>query len=182
MVSHPPRTRGDVRIANPFILTAKLPDDIHSWADKLRKAHFPPERNFLHAHVTLFHAFAPSLLEELKSYLPQVAKEFAAPRGEITGLMNLGGGTAIRLNAPDLLEIRRVISDRFHGTLTQQDLHEPRPHITIQNKVKKEAAQALQAELGPQIEQRAFTFPALELHLYQGGPWDFVKAFPFRGN
>lgn len=168
-------------MANPFILTAKLPEHIHLWADELRKKHFPPERNHLHAHVTMFHAFAPSLLEELKGFVPQVVREFAAPEAEITGLMDLGKGTAIRLHSPGLLAIRGLIAEHFHGSLTDQDLHEPRPHITIQNKVTKEEARALQAELAPQIENQRFAFPALELHLYQGGPWEFVKGFPFRG-
>lgn len=168
--------------SNPFILTAKLPPDIHAWADSLRRRHFPPERNHLHAHVTMFHAFAPSLLEELKDFIPQVAREFAPPEAEITGLMDLGKGTAIRLLSPQLLGIRAMIADHFHGMLTDQDLHEPRPHITIQNKVTKEEARALQAELAPQIERRRFAFTALELHLYRGGPWEFVKGAPFRGS
>ena len=167
--------------SQPFILTAKLPPDIHAWADNLRRAHFPPERNHLHAHVTLFHAFAPSLLDELCDFIPQIAREHAPPRGEITGLMNLGKGTAIRLHAPDLLAIRREIAEHFHGMLTDQDLHDPRPHITIQNKVTKEEAQALQAALEPQIEPRTFAFPGLELHRYLGGPWELVKAVSFRG-
>lgn len=165
----------------PFILTAKLPEHIYLWADELRKEHFPPERNQLHAHVTMFHAFAPSLLEELKGFVPQIVREFAAPHAEITGLMDLGKGTAIRLRSPGLLNIRAIIAEHFHGTLTDQDLHEPRPHITIQNKVTKEEARALQASLAPQIEERSFAFPGLELHRYLGGPWEFVKGFPFRG-
>ena len=168
-------------MANPFILTAKLPPEIQSWAEALRREHFPPERNHLHAHVTMFHSFAPSLLEELKDFVPQVVRQYAPPQAEITGLMDLGKGTAIRLESPQLLAIRGFIAEHFHGALTDQDLHEPRPHITIQNKVTKEEARSLQAELGPQIERRRFAFPALELHLYQGGPWEFLKRFAFRG-
>jgi hypothetical protein len=165
----------------PFILTAALPPDIQAWADRLRKAHFPPERNHLHAHVTLFHAFAPSLLDELKAVLQQITGEFAAPAGEITGLMDLGKGTAIALSSPQLLQLRAMIADHFHGSLTTQDLHQPRLHITIQNKVTKPEARALQSRLGPQIIPRAMAFPALELHLYQGGPWALVKRSAFRG-
>ena len=43
----------------PFIVTAELPGEIFSWVDGLRRAHFPPERNHLSAHVTLFHALPP---------------------------------------------------------------------------------------------------------------------------
>lgn len=166
--------------SSPFILTAALPDDIFAWADALRRAHFPPERNHLHAHVTLFHAFAPTLFDELRDYLPKVAREFTPPKGRVAGLMNLGKGTAIALESRELLEIRALIADHFRGSLTAQDLHKPRLHITIQNKVGKEDAAALQAELQGRIEARDFVFPALELHIYRGGPWEFVKRCAFR--
>jgi hypothetical protein len=172
-------------VSQPFILTATIPEPVRGWVEGLRREHFPPERNFLHAHVTLFHAFAPSLREELGRFLPQVAREFAPPGGRITGLIDFGKGTAIKLEAPQLRAIRRMISDRFHGSLTDQDLHEPRLHITVQNKASKKAARALQAELEPQLEpwiaRGWFAFPALELHLYQGGPWTHLRDFAFRG-
>lgn len=165
----------------PFIVTAALPVDLLAWADGLRRAHFPPQRNHLHAHVTLFHAFAPSLFDELRQFLPRIAREFAPPQGEVTGLMDLGKGTAIALHSPQLLAIRAQIADYFHGSLTAQDLHEPRLHITIQNKVSKEVARELQRSLQGKIEARPFVFPALELHIYRGGPWEFVKRCGFRG-
>ena len=168
-------------MANPFIVTAKLPPDIQSWAEGLRRAHYPAERNHLHAHVTMFHSFAPSLLEELKDFLPRIAGEFAAPEADVSGLLDLGSGTAIALTSPQLLGLREFIAEHFHGSLTAQDLYEPRPHITIQNKASKREARALQAELAPKIAERRFTFPALELHLYQGGPWEAVKTCAFRG-
>ena len=168
-------------MSRPFIVTAALPSDIQSWADKLRREHYPQTRNHLHAHVTMFHSFAPSLLEELKDFLPQVTCEFAPPKAQITGIMDLGKGTAIALQSEPLLMLRALIAEHFHGSLTAQDLYEPRPHITIQNKVTKSEARALQAELAPTIEHRPFAFPALELHLYRGGPWERIKTSAFRG-
>ena len=165
----------------PFIVTAGLPVDLFSWADGLRREHFPPERNHLHAHVTLFHAFAPSLLDELKTLLPKIAREFAPVDARVDGLLDLGKGTAIRLQSEGMLSLRALIAEHFHGALTDQDLYEPRLHITIQNKVSKEEARALQAALAPKIEPRAFEFPALELHRYLGGPWEEVGKFAFRG-
>ncbi len=133
----------------------------------------------------MFHAFAPSLLEELRDYLPRIAAEFAAPEGAVKGVMDLGKGTAIALEAPQLLALREGIAEHFHGSLTAQDLYEPRPHITIQNKVTKEEARALQASLAPVLAGWAargrFTFPALELWHYRGGPWEQVKTCAFRG-
>ncbi len=167
-------------MARPFIVTAALPPEIASWAEGLRREHYPAHRNHLHAHVTMFHSFAPSLLEELKSYLPRIASQYSPLEGRVTGVMDLGKGTAIALESPQLLSLRAEIADHFHGSLTDQDLYEPRPHITIQNKVTKEEARALQAALALEIEPRSFAFPALELHLYEGGPWTFIKRAAFR--
>jgi len=175
----------DTLMPRPFILTAVLPQDLQSFAEGLRRAHFPPERNHLHAHVTLFHAFAPSLLGELLDFVPRIAAEFAAPEGVVRGVMDLGKGTAIALGSPQLLALRSLIADHFHGSLTAQDLHEPRPHITVQNKVTKEEARRLQATLppvlAPWIAKGRFAFPALALHRYSGGPWEHLKISAFRG-
>lgn len=161
-----------------------MPPDLAGFAEGLRRAHYPPEKNHLHAHVTLFHAFAPSLLAELRDYLPRIAAEFATPEGAVKGVMDLGKGTAIALESPQLLALREVIAEHFHGSLTSQDLHEPRPHITIQNKVTKQEARDLQARLAPQLAgwtaRGRFTFPALELWHYRGGPWERVKTSAFR--
>jgi len=175
-----PKTGAGAIGSSPFIVTAALPPEIRSWAEALRRAHYPAERNKLHAHVTLFHALAPSVSEELRSFLSRVASEYPQPEGRISGLMNLGKGTAISLQSRTLLEIREFIAEHFRGALTAQDHYKPRFHITIQNKVSKEEARALQAELRPQIKPQDFYFPALELHIYRGGPWEAVKRCAFR--
>ncbi len=36
-------------MAAPLLVTADLPPDVFAWADGLRRAHFPPERNRLKA-------------------------------------------------------------------------------------------------------------------------------------
>ncbi len=168
-------------MSKPFIVTAELPPDVFAWANALRQAHFPAERNWLQAHVTLFHAFAPSLREELRGVLADLTAEFAPPAARIDGLMNLGRGTAIALSSPSLMAIRDRIAERFHGALTAQDSHRPRLHITIQNKVTPQAARALQAELSPTIQPRFFAFRGLGLHLYCNPHWEAQGVWPFRG-
>ena len=165
----------------PLILTAELPPDLHRRFTELRTAHFPRERNYLEAHVTLFHALPSQCEAELRSYLARLAGEVAPIRGEIEGLMSLGGGTAIRLVSADLLALRDEIAGHFRGLLTRQDEHRPRLHVTIQNKVTAKEAKVLQAQLAGTIEPRAFAFPGLALHIYRGGPWEFVRRFAFRG-
>lgn len=165
----------------PFIVTAELPPDLAKWATNLRTAHFPPERNYLKAHVTLFHALPYFCADEIRAALAQEAAAEAPVEAELVGLMPLGGGTALRLYSPAMLDLRDRLADRLHGLLTSQDTHRPRLHVTIQNKVTTKEAKLLQAELEPQITSRQFCFSALGLHIYRGGPWEHVRNFSFRG-
>lgn len=165
----------------PFIVTAELPADIFSWANSLRTEHFPPERNWLKAHVTLFHSFAPSLRDELPRYLARIAGEYASPPAQVTGLMDLGGGTALAIRSPAMLAIRERIAEHFWQMLTSQDQGGKKLHITIQNKVPRQAALALQSALGAMLKPRAFAFTGLGLHLYQSPHWEAVGAWSFRG-
>lgn len=165
----------------PFIVTAELPVDLFSWANGLRTQHFPPERNWLKAHVTLFHSFAPSLREELRGMLGQIAAAHPPPRTQLDGLMDLGSGTAIALRSPAMLAIREEIAEHFHGALTAQDAHPPRLHITIQNKVSSDAARRLQRELRLTPPQHEFQFTGLGLHLYTNPHWEEQQTWRFRG-
>jgi hypothetical protein len=164
----------------PLIVTAELPEALQSRADQLRQAHFPPERNQVNAHVTLFHALPPSVENELRDALAAEAKARPVP-ARLVGLMNLGRGTALRLDSPGMLALWERLAERFHGLLTPQDQHAPRLHVTIQNKVAPSVAKALQQQLAANIEPRDFAFAGLALHRYRGGPWEFVRRWPFRG-
>ena len=183
MVRHPPRARG-TRLSGaglaPLIVTAELPQALQSRADQLRRAYYPPERNRLPAHVTLFRALPPSIEDEVREALAREAHAAPVP-ARLDGLMNLGGGTALAISSPEMLTLWERLADRFHGLLTPQDEHPPRLHVTIQNKVSPHQAKALQRALAPEIEPRAFAFAGLALHRYRGGPWELVHRGPFRG-
>lgn len=187
MVRDPPRARrarltaaGPGSPGAPLIVTAELPEALQSRADQLRQAHFPPERNVLKAHVTLFHALPPMVEDELREVLAHEARASPVP-ARLEGLMDLGRGTALRIASPAMLALRERLAERFHGLLTPQDQHAPRLHVTIQNKVEPAAAKALQQALAAQVEPRAFAFRGLALHRYRGGPWETVQRWPFRG-
>ena len=165
----------------PLILTATLPPDLHAWATRLRDQHFPPERNHLEAHVTLFHALPPSCEAELAGVLARLVKENAVVAAQLEGVMSLGRGTALKVSSPAMLALRDEIADHFHGSLSAQDQHRPRLHITVQNKVSPAQAKALQAKLAPAIQPRSFAFRGFSLFRYRGGPWEHVRDWMFRG-
>ena len=164
----------------PLLITAELPVDILEWADSLRRAHYPPERNRLRAHVTLFHALPPGVEDELLQILGYLARS-KPPEARISGLMKLGGGTAIAIESPEMTDMHVEISKRMHGLLTDQDSRPLKLHITIQNKVDAAAARALQQQLGPQLRLTRFRFRGFGLYAWEGGLWRPIRSISFRG-
>ncbi|WP_313442817.1 2'-5' RNA ligase family protein [Novosphingobium sp.] len=164
----------------PLLVTAELPGDVLEWADGLRRAHYPPERNHLRAHVTLFHALPPRVEAELLQILGELARQ-RPPQARIAGLMKLDNGTAIALESPGMVDLHGEIAERMHGLLTDQDSRPLRLHITVQNKVERAAARALQAELGPQLNSVGFRFRGFGLHAWEDGLWRPIRSISFRG-
>jgi hypothetical protein len=167
-------------MAGALIVTAKLGAADFSWLDPLRRAHYPPERNRLPAHLTMFHALPPSAEAEVRSRLSGLANA-KTPRASIEGLMDLGGGVAFRIVSPDLDAIRGELAHDLRGLLGAQDSGGWRPHVTIQNKVAPKTARALIAQLERGFAPRPLGISGMGLHRYLGGPWEELAIYPFRG-
>jgi len=167
-------------VTSPLIVTAELPSDLQALAEGLRRLHYPPERNRVQAHVTLFHALPPSSEAEVRELLAVLARA-EPPRARLEGVVSLGTGTALKIASPDVLALRGELAECLHGLLSAQDDHPPRLHVTIQNKVAAKEAKALQAELAAMIEPRDFRFAGLALHTWRGGPWETLQRWSFRG-
>lgn len=165
----------------PIIITAEMSKTDQAWANALRHAHFPPERNFLDAHITLFHHLPPSHLPEIKSRLAALAAECPPPVAHLSEVMMLGRGVAYRVDSPELLSIRDELAEEFRGLLIPQDQSSPRLHITVQNKVKPADAKMLHAELSAAFKPRLLAISGLTAHYYRGGPWEHIATWSFRG-
>ncbi|MFC7537682.1 2'-5' RNA ligase family protein [Sphingomonas sp. GCM10030256] len=163
-----------------LIVTAELGVQDFAWLDRLRREHFPPERNQLPAHLTLFHALPPSADTEIRHLLATLAAR-PRPAAEVAGLINLGRGVAFRVVSVDLEQIRGEIADHFHGSMTSQDAQGWRPHVTVQNKVEPKVARALLHALQPGFRPRPLAIAGLGLHRYLGGPWERLGNWSFRG-
>lgn len=164
---------------DPIIVSALFADADQAWFDGLRRAHFPPERNHLAAHLTLFHHLPPSIEPELRDRLAACARE-AAPDATASGLLNLGRGVAIRIASDGLEAMRDDLAQAFRGLLTPQDAACWRPHVTIQNKVDPAAARALLTAMAD-FRARRVTIAGLACFHYRGGPWEMIARYPFRG-
>jgi 2'-5' RNA ligase superfamily len=168
-------------VPSPIIVTAQMGKGDQAWADALRKAHFPPERNHLTAHITLFHHLPPTHLPEIKTRLAAMAREHAPPPALLSDVMLLGRGVAYRIDCPELLVMREELADGFAGLLIPQDQARPRLHITIQNKVEPPVAKALFAELSATFAPRQLSITGIAAHYYRGGPWEAIQSWSFSG-
>jgi len=95
--------------------------------------------------------------------------------------MNLGNGTALLVDSPDMVELHGALAERFHGLLGWQDDRELRLHITIQNKVETALAKALQKEMRATLDERRFRFRGLGLYAWEEGLWRSIADYSFRG-
>ena len=166
-------------MAGALILTAELGEGDFSWIEGLRRAHYPPERNRVAAHLTIFHALPPSSETEVRARLGRIVRR-TPPAARIAGLMDLGGGVAFRVVSADLDRIRDELAEELHGYLGAQDSGGWRPHVTIQNKVAPKVARALKESLERSFRPRPLRISGLGLHDYLGGPWERLALYPFR--
>jgi hypothetical protein len=151
----------------PLILTLRLDAASQAFFNAQRKLYFPPERNFLDAHLTLFHQ-----LPNEQATFDYFAKLNLSPFDlNVTGLMNLGAGVAYRLESTELVKLHKQFSLQFSSVLIPQDRQGFRPHISVQNKTTPDVAKKLFTELSKTFT--AFTGKAagLDLWVYEGGPW-----------
>ena len=169
------------RLNKPIIMTAQMGKAEFAWANSIRERHYPPERNKVGAHITLFHHLPPQALDEIRAAIVALARELPKPEANLSGLIHLGNGVAYRLHAPELLALRMELADRFTGLLVAQDQQTPRLHITVQNKVVPKEAHRLFDELSAGFEPRPFAIHGIGLHYYVDGLWQDIGIWPFRG-
>ena len=163
----------------PLIVTLQLDAGTFDLLDRLRQQHFPPERNVLAAHVTLFHALPGSEIDFIRFTLREVCREQPAFTLALPKPRFLGRGVAIEVQSSDVLRVRAELAQRWRDWLTPQDRQPYRPHVTVQNKVSAGQAHQLYEHLKQEWTPQVGQGRGLVLWRYMGGPWEFVEAMPF---
>lgn len=164
----------------PLILTLTLEPALADPLNALRKRHFPPERNFLDAHVTLFHALPGEHEETVRRALEALCAATPPFEVRVPRVRQWGKGVFAELVSPDLLGFRTDLAARWDDLLTPQDRRSFKPHVTVQNKVPENEAQALYGTLGPTWKPLSGKATGTELWHYAGGPWEAAASFRFR--
>jgi 2'-5' RNA ligase len=162
----------------PLIVTARMDDHAQARLDALRQAHFPPERNWLAAHVTLFHALPGVERPQIEQGLVEELGQSGPVSATVSEVRFTGNGVSFDLHSPALATLRRALAARFAPWLTRQDQQGYRPHVTIQNKTAPEVARALHASLSAGFHPFDLAITGLDLWHYDGGPWEIAARFP----
>jgi 2'-5' RNA ligase len=164
----------------PLIVTLKLDAATFAVFDELRQHHFPPERNFLPAHITLFHALPGAQEASIQTTLAMHCAGTPALRVEFPRVRSLGRGVAVTVECPALLGLREQLANAWQAWLGAQDRQPYRPHLTIQNKVTADEARQLHDELAATWQPLTGTGEGLLLWRYLGGPWEAAGEFAFQ--
>ena len=170
---------GTLLPVQPLILTLLLDPVATDRFDALRRAHFPPERNVLSAHVTLFHALPGEREGQIRADLGEAAHRAPFPV-QVWRLRSLGRGVAYDLRSDELTRLRKALAAGWADDLTPQDRAWHAPHVTVQNKTTPARARALLAELAEDFAPYDVQAEGLALWRYLGGPWEALGRWDFR--
>jgi 2'-5' RNA ligase len=160
---------------NPLILTVRLDQKSQDFFDGMRRKYFPPERNLLNAHLTLFHQLPDD--EETFNIINSLS--IIPFEMEVSRLINLGAGVAYKVDAAPLETLRNELRKAFEEQLIPQDKQGFRGHITIQNKTTPDQAKSLLEELSMDFEPFKIEGHGIDLWEYLGGPWKHRSFHPF---
>ncbi|MGI4834604.1 MAG: 2'-5' RNA ligase family protein [Janthinobacterium lividum] len=164
----------------PLILTLTLDDASQAFFDEQRRRYFPPSRNYLGAHLTLFHALPGDQEAAIAAYLSEEAARQTPLELAVASVKFMGRGVMYSLDCPPLGALHRRWQRHWQPlALTAQDQQGLHPHITVQNKVDPAEARTLHAELAAGFEPWAALGTGLALWAYRGGPWEARQQWPF---
>lgn len=165
---------------HPLVLTLTLDEEATKFFNQLRQQHFPAERNYLEAHLTLFHQLPGGEADRLVSELASVSPQYRPLPMAVKEVRLLGRGVAYRLESPLLQQLHRQLQKKWQSYLTAQDQQRLWPHVTVQNKVSPDEAQRLHQQLSKNFTPFEAIGTGLHLWEYRGGPWQSVQQFGFR--
>jgi len=160
-----------------LILTVHIDSAAQALFDSHRRRHFPPQRNIVPAHLTLFHQLPDT--EATFTILATVAMQQAAFSLLITGLLPLGRGVAYAIESPPLHQLRHRLTAAFAPHVIPQDRQPFRPHVVIQNKTTPEHARATLAEIAGAFTPFSAQGLGLDVWRYLEGAWSFERTFAF---
>jgi len=168
-------------VTQPLILTLALDPASQGFFERERQRWFPPSRNLIPAHVTLFHHLPGDELPRVQDDLARRCAAEKATAFTVDGLRSLGRGVAYTVHAPAVAAFRARLAAEWQAGLTAQDRQGWRPHVTVQNKVDPAETRALHARLLRDFAPFDGMATGVTLWRYLDGPWAVEGDFAFTG-
>lgn len=166
---------------HPLILTAKFDEASQAVFDGLRERYFPPERNVIPAHLSLFNQLPGEMTGNILTTLAEACAGQTRIPAQVDGLRFLGKGVAYTVHAPDLGRLRSGLARSWEPWLGPQDRQKLSPHVTVQNKADPLSARTLYNHLASTFAPMEAVVEGVSLWRYLGGPWEPVREFDFLG-
>ncbi|MBB1283363.1 2'-5' RNA ligase family protein [Flavisolibacter sp. BT320] len=164
---------------DPLIITLALDTASTGFFNALRKQYFPPAINYIDAHLTLFHYLPPNestIPDDLRNW-SNLYPPFSL---QVTEVKSIGKGVVYKIESVELLQLHKAMQAKWKQWLTPQDSQKLWPHITVQNKVSPEKAKETLQILQASFQPSAPTALGFQVWAYKGGPWEFLKIYPFQ--
>ncbi|MDQ2753084.1 MAG: 2'-5' RNA ligase family protein, partial [Bacteroidota bacterium] len=163
----------------PLVLTVTLDETSQIFFNQKRVFYFPPERNFIHAHLTLFHHLPGEI--NICNTIQSICHQQKQIELMVKQPVSIGKGVAYQIESKVLVSLHKALQKQWIDVLTMQDRQGLWPHITVQNKVThQQAGQTLQ-ELKNGFVPFTTYAKGLTLWKYLNGPWEEWKQFVFAG-
>ena len=162
----------------PLILTLSIEKEVALFFNTLRKKHFPPSRNFIDAHLTLFHSLPNE--NEIVVFVKDLCEQQTPFELIIKEVVSIGKGVAYKVESSQLMHLHKMLQQKWQPFLSLQDRQKLWPHITVQNKVTIEEVKHLLYELKTGFTPLTTLATGLQLWAYLNGPWALVESFIFK--
>lgn len=183
MTLDPPRPHSGDPSTRPLIVTLATDPTTQHTLTALRKAHFPPSRSYLDAHITLFHDLPGDDEPAVRASLAELASRWR-PFGFEYGAPSLHGRVVLvnLFGVASLVACHGAIRRRWLARLGNQDKQGFKAHVTILNKTDEEHAKRVFDEVSRGMpDKRPAQAVGLDMWRYMGGPWEHVERFEFKG-
>ncbi|SMR48784.1 unnamed protein product [Zymoseptoria tritici ST99CH_1A5] len=172
-----------------YVLTLQTDRAHHDRMTALREKFFPPERNTVRAHLTLFNALPESKLDSsVVPLLKEVAAEMGPFKIRVKRPYKMAGGFLVNLSPKDGPPPMNKLVDRLRNTwkeegfLSDQDAAKRSVHYTLMNKVTdKQKVDEAYAEFTSTWNGDEGIVDGLELWKYAKGRWYWAQRFDFTG-
>lgn len=165
---------------SPLVLSLAMDPESFARTNAWRTRYYPANRNYLTAHITLYHSIPGTLQDWSLAELKKIAEDTEAFPLEFQAWERNSGYVGIKIEETRLLQLKARLDDVFRDHLLLQDKQRLKPHVTVTNKVTLQEAKLCAEELARDFVP--WTGEALGFHLaiYRKGPWEALASLPFR--